>query len=115
MPSRFFRQANPARSSPAFHPSPSPKGVMMKTLLSTAIFLGLSLSATARAGAYLDLDIVDRDTGAVLAPHYHDGKYFVAGVPGHRYGVHLTNRTGQRILAVISVDGVNAISGKTAS
>ena len=87
----------------------------MKTLLSTAVALGLSMSAAAQAGSLVDLTVVDRDTGARLSPHYHDGKYYVAGVPGHRYGVQMRNRTGQRVLTVLSVDGVNAISGNTAS
>ncbi len=87
----------------------------MKTLLCTAIVLSLSLSAVANAGSLLDLTVIDRDTGASLAPHYHDGRYFIAGVPGHRYGVQLRNRSGERVLAVLSVDGVNAVSGKTAS
>lgn len=87
----------------------------MKTLLSLAVCAALSLSATARAGALVDVSVIDRDTGAPLQTHAHDGKLYVAGTPGHRYGVHLTNRTGMRVLAVLSVDGVNAISGETAS
>jgi hypothetical protein len=106
---------NPASPHPAFHRSPHNKGVVMKSLLSIAVALSLSVSAVANAGSLLDLNVVDRDTGAVLATHWHDGKLFVAGAPGHRYAVRMKNRTGERVLAVLSVDGVNAISGKTAS
>jgi hypothetical protein len=91
------------------------QGVVMKTLLSVAVALGLSMSACARAGSLVDLKIVDRDSGAVLTPHVSEGKYFVAGIPGHRYGVQMRNRTGARVLAVVSVDGVNVVSGATAS
>lgn len=87
----------------------------MKTLLSVAVALGLSVSAFARAGSLVDVKVIDRDSGAVLTPHYSDGKYFIAGVPGHRYGVQMRNRTSARVLAVLSVDGVNAITGATAS
>lgn len=87
----------------------------MKTLLSVAVALGLSVSAFARAGSLVDVKVIDRDSGAVLTPHYGDGRYFVAGVPGHRYGVQMRNRTNARVLAVLSVDGVNAITGATAS
>ncbi|HEX3896899.1 MAG TPA: hypothetical protein VHW73_11870 [Rudaea sp.] len=87
----------------------------MKTLLSIAVALSLSVSAVANAGSLLDLNVIDRDTGAVLPTHWHDGKLFVAGTPGHRYAVRMKNRTGERVMAVLSVDGVNAISGKTAS
>jgi hypothetical protein len=86
----------------------------MKTLLSVAVALGLSMSV-AHAGSLVDMKIIDRDTGASLTPHYSEGKYYVAGVPGHRYGVQIRNRTNARVLAVVSVDGVNAITGATAS
>jgi hypothetical protein len=39
----------------------------------------------------------------------------VAGRPGAKYAIELRNNTGGRILAVTSVDGVNVISGATAS
>jgi hypothetical protein len=87
----------------------------MKSLLSLGIALSLGLSATAHAGSILDLNVVDRDTGAVLATYWHDGKMFVPGTPGHRYAVRMKNKINERVLAVLSVDGVNAISGKTAS
>lgn len=87
----------------------------MKTLLSLAVVAALSLSAAARAGSLVDVSVTDRDTGTPLQTYAHDGKFYVAGTPGHRYAVHLTNLTGMRVLAVLSVDGVNAISGETAS
>ncbi len=87
----------------------------MKNLLSLAVVAALSVSAAARAGSLVDVSVIDRDTGAVLQTYAHDGKFYVAGTPGHRYGVHLSNRSGARVLAVLSVDGVNAISGETAS
>ena len=87
----------------------------MKTLLSLAVCAALSVSAAARAGSLVDVSVIDRDTGAALQTYVHDGKFYVAGTPGHRYGVHLTNLSGARVLAVLSVDGVNAISGETAS
>jgi len=87
----------------------------MRTLLCTAL-LALAALATpqARAGNLLDLAVVDRDTGTTLPTYTHAGKLYVAGTPGHRYAVRVTNRTGGRVLAVLSVDGVNAISGETA-
>ena len=36
------------------------------------------------------------------------------GMPGHRYAVRLTNTSGERVLVVLSVDGVNAVSGEDA-
>ena len=87
----------------------------MKTLLSLAVVAALSVSAAAQAGALVDVTVVDRDFGGTLPTYQHDGKLYIAGTPGHRYGVRLTNRSGVRVLAVLSVDGVNAISGETAN
>lgn len=86
----------------------------MKTLLALAVIAGLSLSAAARAGNLVDVSVIDRDTGVTLPAYPHDGKFYVAGTPGHRYSVRVVNRTAQRILAVLSVDGVNAVTGETA-
>ncbi|MCI1710798.1 MAG: hypothetical protein LKM39_11215 [Chiayiivirga sp.] len=47
--------------------------------------------------------------------YVHDGQTWIAGTPGHRYAVRLRNNSGERVLAVLSVDGVNAVSGETAS
>ena len=86
----------------------------MRSLLCSAL-LALVLASPARAGNLLDLSVVDRDTGETLSTHVHNGKLYVPGTPGHRYAVRLSNRTGARVLAVLSVDGVNAVSGETAS
>ena len=87
----------------------------MKTLLHLAMLAALSCTPAVHAGSLIDLGVVDRDTGATLPAYPRDGKYYVIGVPGHRYGVRLVNRTGGRVLAVLSVDGVNAVSGETAN
>lgn len=83
----------------------------------TALSALLSLtSLPAQAiGRLADISIVDRDTGATLPVHYAQGDYWVAGRPGARYAVNVKNRTGERMLAVPSVDGVNVVSGETAS
>ena len=39
----------------------------------------------------------------------------IAGRPGARYAVRLVNNSGQRVLAVVAIDGVNVVSGETAS
>jgi len=86
----------------------------MKSLLSLAIAASLSLSVSAHAGSLFDVNVIDRDTGTTLSTYNRDGKLYVAGTPGHRYGVRLVNRTGSRVLMVLSVDGVNAITGENA-
>ncbi|HKU86149.1 MAG TPA: hypothetical protein VJV77_07405 [Casimicrobiaceae bacterium] len=61
------------------------------------------------------VDVYDRTNGTVLAVYEKDGRRYVIGAPGHEYEIRIRNRTGERILAVTSVDGVNVVSGETAS
>ncbi|NRF66923.1 hypothetical protein HLB44_08005 [Aquincola sp. S2] len=73
--------------------------------------------ATAEArpyGGLAALEVYDRDSGQVLPTYHHDGRRFVPGRPGARYALRLRNLTGARVLVVLSVDGVNVISGETA-
>lgn len=63
----------------------------------------------------VSLSIIDRETGRPSEVYTHGGQQWIAGEPGHRYALRLRNRSGQRVLAVVSVDGVNVVSGKTAS
>ncbi len=92
-----------------------------RCLLGTAI-AALAVSAAACApipahasGRLVDLQIVDRQRGEVLPTWRARGDAWVAGQPGGRYAVRLSNRTGERVLVVLSVDGVNAVSGETAA
>ena len=82
------------------------------------LLLAAALSATAcmsvNAGPLVDLAVVDRDSGQWLPDVRHRGERWIAGIPGHRYGVRLTNTSGERVLVVLSVDGVNAVTGATA-
>jgi hypothetical protein len=88
----------------------------MRTLLIGLAALCLQACTTvADAGSLLDLEIIDRTTGRVLETWPHRGERYVAGNPGERYAVRLINRSATRVLAVLSVDGVNAVSGETAA
>lgn len=71
--------------------------------------------ALAAGGSLLQLHIVDRASGEVATEHRHRGSTYVAGRPGERYAVRLSNRSGARVLVVLSVDGVNAVTGQTAA
>ena len=75
----------------------------------------LAASLPAHAGRLVDMEIINRSTGETLDLHRFRGQQYVAGNPGDRYGVRLVNRTGQRVLVVLSVDGVNVVTGDTAS
>lgn len=80
-----------------------------------AALLTLSSLPAQAVGRLADVTIVDRDTGATLPVHYAKGEYWVAGRPGARYAVTVHNRSGGRVLAVPSVDGINVLSGETAA
>lgn len=83
-----------------------------------ATFVAGLVAAAAPAhavGALLDVQVVDRNSGETLPVYWHGGRWYVAGRPGARYAVSLTNRAGRRALAVLSVDGVNVVSGETAA
>jgi hypothetical protein len=82
--------------------------------LSTAL-LTAAACMPAEARPLVDIAVIDRDSGQWLPEYAARGDHWIAGVPGHRYSVRLTNTTGQRILVVLSIDGVNAVSGETAS
>ena len=97
--------------------------MMRRALLATV--LGLTVGACAahepswlppapRAGL-VQVDIYDRTRGSQLAVYAKDGRRYVIGTPGHEYAVRIRNTTGARVLVVTSVDGVNVISGDTAS
>jgi len=65
-------------------------------------------------GRWLSMEVVDRDGGQPLRVWTRRGDGWVAGAPGERYALRVTNRSGERLLAVVSVDGVNIVSGETA-
>lgn len=83
-------------------------------LLGAALALACSTQALA-LGSLADINIYDRSAGRRLAVHWHDGQAYVVGKPGSEYQVSLRNRQGSDVLAVMSVDGVNVITGKTAN
>jgi hypothetical protein len=97
-----------------------PENLMLARPLCSILFsLGTLSVATACSAVtprppLVDLHVIDRTTGATLPVYRYQGHAWIAGVPGHKYSVSITNRTGARVLTVLSVDGVNAVSGETA-
>jgi len=85
------------------------------TLLAAAAASACTSPPAAAVGSLVDVQIVDRSRGETLSTWRHRGTSYVAGRPGDRYAVRLTNRSPGRVLVVLSVDGVNAVSGETAA
>ena len=86
---------------------------MLRPLLIATLFLAVTCTS-ANAAQLVDLAVVDRDSGQWLPDIRHRGERWIVGTPGHRYGVRLTNTSGERVLVVLSVDGINAVTGDTA-
>lgn len=90
----------------------------MKARLLEAISVAAAMLLVAdAAGAAMlaDVQVVERGSGKALAVYRQGGEYWVAGQPGRNYAVRIANRLDQRVMAVVSVDGINVITGKTAS
>ena len=66
-------------------------------------------------GRFAQIDVIDRTNGTTLPVYWYRGERWIAGAPGHRYAIAVRNRSNGRILTVLAVDGVNAVSGETAS
>ena len=85
-------------------------------IIGAASFLALlGCTQPTLAARLVDVSIVNRSTGERLTPWRHDGKLYVAGTPGDRYAVELKSKYGDRVLTVLSVDGVNVLTGQTAT
>ncbi|MGQ2921350.1 MAG: hypothetical protein ACT6SG_08325 [Hydrogenophaga sp.] len=87
----------------------------LRTCLAVAALAAMPILPAHAVGRLADLQVVDRDSGETLTVYLHQGEHWVAGRPGARYAVSVRNATGARVLGVVSVDGVNAISGETAA
>ncbi len=86
-----------------------------KSILLALAALMTSACAPLSARPLVEVSVVDRDTSEWLREYRHRGDTWVAGTPGNRYSVRLANTTGERVLVVLSVDGINAVTGQTAN
>jgi len=86
----------------------------MRRLCLAFVMAGITFNAHA-VGHLADVSIIDRMSGNQIPVHFFNGEYWVAGTPGARYAISIRNSRDERVLAVTAVDGVNAISGDTAS
>ena len=89
--------------------------MLLQKSLFTAVVAATALSMDASAiGRLADVTVTDRSTGQTLPVYFARGEYWVAGTPGAKYSVSVANASGGRVLAVMSVDGVNVLNGETA-
>lgn len=92
------------------------EGMQRRAVLAMALAASLAGPASAQSGGadLVDLSVVDRETGRPLPVWSHGGRLYLAGRPGAPYALRVANRTGGRLLVVMSVDGVNIVTGETA-
>lgn len=89
----------------------------MKGIIAALLAAALTgcASAGVSAGSLVDVTVINRTTGQPVPTHYHAGQLYIAGTPGEKYALRIANRTGRRVMTVVSVDGVNVVSGETAA
>ena len=88
----------------------------LATIAAAATLIAAHAAAGHGAGPPLvSASIYDRTTGIVLDAYSKDGQRYVVGTPRHEYAIRIRNHSRGRILAEASVDGVNVVTGETAS
>jgi hypothetical protein len=96
-------------------PAPSRRLFLSTSAAALAAVAWGSAGPAHALGQRVDVTVIDRDTGETLTIYPHRGHHYIAGRPGARYAIRVANRTGARVLAVVSVDGVNVVTGQTAA
>ncbi len=111
--------ATPPRPSTPLRPTQARKILGLATALhvvAAALTSAALMVPPAWAGGRLmEVQVFDRTQNRELPVYRHQGQLYVVGTPGNEYSVMLRNRTGADLLSVLSVDGVNAVSGQTAA
>lgn len=91
-------------------------------LVATAAFTLAACAGASTASAYpgersssgpYRLEVTDA-SGHALRSFEHNGRSYLLGNAGERYRIRVYNQTGRRVEAVISIDGRDAIDGKSA-
>ncbi len=67
--------------------------------------------APAKLRAPYDVQII-RENGETLPTYASRNRFYVEGTAGERYTIRISNPTGHRVEAVVSVDGLDAVDGE---
>ena len=81
-------------------------------LLCTVLLPPVTQACTPAVG---HVDVYDRTEARALDVHRHRGRQYIVGTPGHEYAIRIRNCSDRRVLAVVSVDGVNVVTGESAA
>ncbi len=88
---------------------------MLRAIIFTFFAWIFCAASIAHAGELASLSIISQQTGEPLKIWRHGGRNYVAAVIGQRYYLRLTNKSNERVLSVVAVDGINVITGATAT
>jgi len=94
---------------------PMTRRTLLTAAMAAALATAIAPLTVAHADSLARVDVYDRSAGESLTVYRHHGRRYVEGQPGNEYAVRIRNCTDQRLLAVLSVDGINAVTGETAS
>lgn len=100
---------------PISFPSSFPYRLLATALLAACVTTTFPAAASAAIGRLANISVHDRTEGRTLPIHWHNGQAWVVGSPGNEYQVIVRNPAAADVLAVVSVDGVNVITGETAA
>jgi len=86
-------------------------------LATTGVALAMAIAAhqAQSRACTAEVEVHDRAQDRVLPTYRKFGRRWITGEPGHEYELRIRNCADLRVLAVISVDGVNVITGQSAS
>ena len=88
---------------------------MKRGLFAAGLLLWTVTGPAGAAGNLVEVTVYDRVENRTLPVYRHEGRHYVVGKPGSEYQIRVRNRSGGDVLSVVSVDGVNAVSGETAN
>ena len=95
--------------------NPITRRTWLAAATATVLALAIAPLGVCRADTLARVDVYDRSAGEALPVYRHHGRRYVVGEPGNEYAVRIRNCSGRRLLAVLSVDGVNAVTGESAA
>ena len=99
---------------------------ILSNVVASVLLVGAVVSMPAHADRVYDggttlslysagLGLVDGGGNARISLYEHNNLAYGAGSVGQPFGIRLVNRTARRAMAVVSVDGMGLLTGKTAS
>ena len=94
---------------------PITRRTLLAAATATVLAIAIAPFGLSRADSLARVDVYDRSAGEALPLYRHHGRRYVVGQPGNEYAIRIRNCSGRRLLAVVSVDGVNAVTGESAS